>query len=240
MKKQIFTIATVLTGLALNAQIEFGPKVGFNLSNQSWSEGSSEIYGNDQKAPWKADGASQEMLPAFQIGGVANIGITESFSIRPELLFTQKGNVMKMEDFGTFTTRLNYLELPINASYSFPIGENKLDIFAGPYASLGLGGSTKFSPDMDGLENSTTTIKAKENPQELDDDNAYINPIDLGLNLGAGFRVNKLYFSANYGMGFTNITAKQKEYAPNTDYSDLQKQRNNVLTVGISYLFGGE
>lgn len=240
MKRRFLTFGVILTSLALNAQIEFGPKVGLNLSNQSWGEGSSELYGDEQSAIWKQDGNSQQMLPGIQIGGVVKIGITESFSIRPELLFNQKGNVIKIENFGTSTTRLNYLEIPINLAYSFPIGENKLDLFAGPYAAFGLGGKNKFVSDMDGLEDQTNTLKAAKNPNETDDEDGYYNPLELGLNLGAGFQVSKLYFSASYSLGLTNATAKQNEYLEGFDYGDLQRLRNNVLTVGVAYMFGGE
>lgn len=229
-----------MSSVALNAQIEFGPKIGLNLSNQSWSEGSSELYGDDQKSPFELEGYSQQMLPGIQIGGVVSIGVTESFSIRPELLFSQKGNVIKVDGFGTSTTRLNYLDIPINLSYSFPIGENKIDLFTGPYLSIGLGGKMEFESAIESVENSSVSLKAKTDPGTIGDEDQYYNPLDFGLNFGAGFKVNKLYFSANYNLGMGNVAAQSDEYPEGFDYGDYQKFRNNVLTVGVSYLFGGE
>lgn len=148
---------------------------------------------------------------------------------------------MKMDDFGSITNRVNYLEIPIGISYGLPLGENKLDFFAGPYFAFALGGKSTFTADSDLFEDSDNSIKpGKEDPTDFEDENTYVNPLDIGLNLGAGFKVNKFYISANYGFGFINTTAKLTEYPDDVSYSDFQKFRNTNINLSVSYLFGGE
>lgn len=55
----------------------------------------------------------------IQFGGSSNFKVTESFSIQPEIMFTQKGSKTTDKNDYYLKYRLNYIALPVVASYRF-------------------------------------------------------------------------------------------------------------------------
>ena len=127
MKKVLLAgiLSILFVGVSF-AQVKFGVTAGLNVS---------KFANKDLNYDYKA---------GFQVGVVADCGITSNFSIIPELLFNQIGSKLKSDD-RTDTFTLQYLQLPVNAAYKFDVAYNsKVLIFAGPY--VGYGFSEQFKP----------------------------------------------------------------------------------------------
>jgi hypothetical protein len=204
MKKVLLVaLVVVLSSLAVNAQgIKYGVTAGLNTST---------FTGDLDDAKYKA---------GFQVGVVLDYAITESFSIIPELTFSQKGSKFEYKEEGIELKQsiaLNYLQLPINAAYKFNLSESsKVLVFAGPYLGYGLSasGEEKVDGETDDLE-----VKFGSKEGEL-------KAFDFGLNIGAGYQFDKIFFKAQYNLGLGNLN--------NFDDGSL-KNANIAVTVG--YLF---
>jgi len=211
MKKLLATAVALLLVAGLTAQISFGPRAGFNLTNMSESiEGSGFSPDTDFR-------------PGFQVGLVVNIPVLGDFlSIQPGLLFAQQGARFNLEFFGTemkSTISINYLQMPINAQLGFGVGNNaRVLLQAGPYLGFALGGN--ISIEISGETNSED-IQFGSNPGEM-------NRFDLGVGFGAGVEFGRFQVGLGYNLGFANLS---NEEATTT--------RNNGLALTVTYLFGG-
>ena len=127
MKKVLLlvTLSIFFMSSAFARSPEIGITAGLNVSNTT------RFSDNSFKA-------------GFQAGWVVDFGITDNFSIIPELLFSQRGYKNKnihLVDFQgniivekTVRETFNYLQIPINAAYKFDAGtDSKIIVFTGPY-----------------------------------------------------------------------------------------------------------
>ncbi|WP_018343922.1 porin family protein [Cytophaga aurantiaca] len=226
MKKIILLALIVATSLSAKnsmAQISVGPKVGLNLAH---------IYSDGDLG---FDNPSNKV--GFQIGGMLNAQINDYFAIRPELLFNNVGSKFKSNSSdATATITTNYLSLPLNFIGQYPINDKfKIQAFAGPYAALGLGGKYKVESPFGNTDGS---IKMKKDPGTSSD--LYLNSMDFGLNFGLGFQYTSFVFTANYGLGLTNLEPHYKDSAYEDTRGENGKLYNRNITFGVAYLFGGK
>lgn len=209
VNKLFLLLALFCTVGAVNAQISIGPKVGINMGT---------FRGDD------VESGDTELLLGVTLGAAAEIGITEDFSIAPELLFFQKGSEQTLfEDPNNSDTKteretvLNYFEIPVLAKYSFSIGEGpELFAIAGPSFGIGLGGKIKQT-DMPEID------------VEFEDDQ--FTNFDVSVALGAGILLpvgpGNLVFDIRYLLGLTSIDDSPAD----TDV------KNNGLGVSAGFLF---
>jgi hypothetical protein len=165
MKKLLLVTAITILGLAkVNAQdVDFGIKGGLNFATLTG--------GNNSEIGWTTD---------FNFGAMAEIKISEKFSLQPELIYSGQG--YGSDDNSEGIIALNYLNIPIIAKYYIA---KKLSLEAGPQIGFLL--STKGgSKDYKSLFKTT----------------------DFGVNFGLGYKLdNGLNFGARYVLGLTNINA---------------------------------
>ncbi|MCL2412534.1 MAG: PorT family protein [Bacteroidales bacterium] len=186
MKKLFTTTLALLLVASLTAQISFGPRAGFNLTNIHESYGSISING--------------DFRPGFQLGVVANIPVLgELLSIQPGLLFAQQGT--KFNDFlGTgmdATFNLNYLQVPVNAQLGFGVGENaRVLLQAGPYLGIALGGNIKVEQ---GNFSYTEDISFGSGEDEM-------RHFDFGVGFGAGVQFGRFQVGIGYNLGIANLS----------------------------------
>jgi len=105
----VIVLAAASISAAAPADIEKGIKPGINLSSFS-----SKVLGFD----WK-------ISVGFTAGFSLSIPLTSFFAIQPELFYSQKATVHKdAVEGGTLrsTMKLSYLDLPVLARISIPIG----------------------------------------------------------------------------------------------------------------------
>ncbi|WP_108803898.1 porin family protein [Aquimarina sp. Aq107] len=163
MKKGILIIVITVLGLStVNAQdFSLGVKGGLNFTTLTG--------GNNSEIGWTTD---------FNLGVMAEIKISEKFSLQPELMYSGQGYGSDVDSEGIIA--LNYFNVPLMSKYYVTKG---LSIEAGPQIGFLL--STKG-----GINTNKDQFKT----------------MDFGVNFGLGYKLdNGLYFSARYNLGLSNI-----------------------------------
>jgi hypothetical protein len=199
MKTFLLAIATLTISSSLSAQ-SFGIHLGGNLASAKIKDDGGGLLG-----------LSPESKLGFLAGVTAEIPIATSVHFRPELNFVQKGyKIFFSEDFGTGPFEvdgketLNYLELPLNITYSLPAGKNKVFLGAGPSIGLGLSGKYKFTTEFPGQPTETEEGDTNFGGDEAEDD---YKPLDLGLNINGGFQLTTGFFlKLAYTFGMSNLS----------------------------------
>ncbi|MGU3375162.1 porin family protein [Chryseobacterium sp. M5A1_1a] len=208
MKKLILGLAVTAGTLAFAQQktssnpVTFGVKGGMNVSSLSKDSGL-----DDQKSKI-----------GFNAGVFANIPVAASFSIQPEVLYSQYGNKSDFTALGTkysASTKLDYIAVPVMFQYN---ALPNLYLEAGPEFGFMVSAKNKLKNESNG--DSSTSDNYKDN----------FNTFNFGIGLGAGYYFTpNLGITARYVAGLTDI-AKNR---PNG--SDAV--RNNVFQVGLAYKF---
>lgn len=253
MKKVLLIAIVIVASLNLmNAQgIHFGATAGVNLASVSDLPATQA----GQTAP------TTSMIIGFHAGAVVNIGLNDSWSVEPSLLYFTCGvkqsinypSTTEVNGIATTTTtaytqsatdNFSYIQIPIVAKYKLGMG---LNFFAGPYFGLLLSGKENYdgysyttTTTVTGFPNlnSTTTSTAPSGSYNLDS-GSVMSSMDIGLRLGVGFDLPMgLGFTAGYDMGLTTLF-KSQTYgtSPNT-YTEPAWGKNGVITISIRYLFG--
>ena len=187
--------------------IKFGAKAGLNLANMS-----GDVEDNSIKL-------------ALHIGGMAEIKISETFAVQPELLYSGQG-----AKFSDGSLNLNYLVLPIMAKYS--VTEN-LTLEAGPQFGYLLSAKSKYNepeeedlPSISYKNSSSKTQTASSNSVDVKEN---FKSFDLGAAIGASYALNNgMNLSIRYIMGLSNT--------PNYDGGDF-KYKNSVFQLSVGYYF---
>jgi len=206
MKKTLLIAAVAVFGFtSINAQeVKFGAKAGVNFATLG------------------GDAEDIESKTSFHVGGVAEIMISDKFSVQPELLYSSQGakdeyteeffeGEVKFED----KLKLDYINLPIMAKYYLTDG---FSLEAGP--QIGFLVSAKVE--------SEASFEGESDSEEVDVKDAY-KSIDFGFGLGLSYKLeNGLNFSARYNLGVSNIVE---------DAEDDFSIQNNVLQVSVGFMF---
>ena len=163
MKKLLLVSIITILGLArVNAQdVKFGVKGGLNFAT---------IIGENT--------SKDQTVTAFNLGAMAEIKISDKFSLQPELLYSGQGYDTDIDSEGIIA--LNYLNIPVLAKYYVT---KKLSLEAGPQIGFLL--STKG-----GTEDYIDLFKTT----------------DFGANFGFGYKLDSgINFAARYVLGLSNI-----------------------------------
>jgi len=215
MKKLSIAIVIILGfGQLMTAQdIKFGVKGGLNLANMS------------------GDVEDNSMKLAFHVGGMAEIKISDQFSVQPELLYSEQG-----AKFSDGTLCLNYLAVPVMAKYA--VSEN-LSLEVGPQFGYllsakakdesndgGGGGNVEASAKSSTSSKVQSTQAAQADSRDIKEN---FKSFDLGLALGASYLLNNgLNVGVRYIMGLSDT--------PKNDDGDF-KYKNSVFQLSIGYYF---
>lgn len=189
----IFTATLGLSEVA--AQPSFGLRGGLNFANLN------NVDGTDSRT-------------GFMAGAYVNIGVPMSpISIQPELLYTQKGSEASGTILGeqiTATTKLDYVEVPVLAKFSFAPGPVTPHVYFGPYFAI----NVKAEAEAEGGGQSAT--------QDIKDS---VKDTDFGVVVGAEVDISKINVGLRYGAGLTKIA------------EDGSDGKNGVLSIvaGINF-----
>ncbi len=178
-------------------------------------------------------GKSNSMLQAYkknftglQAGISYQAGVTDAFSIVPELYFAIKGGSLTQNNpltIGKSTLRLYTLDMPVMARVHI----NKLYVNAGPYASYALGGRLKTDAFAGNAETSAT--------MSFNNSTTGLSRWDMGLLAGAGYNFNLkksvMTLDARYGYGLVNISTGTERF---------NRMLNISLVVSKKYLRSNE
>lgn len=190
------------TGNTSSNPVTFGVKGGMNVSSLSKDSGL-----DDQKSKI-----------GFNAGVFANIPLATSFSVQPEVLYSQYGNKSEFTTLGnkySASTKLDYITVPVMFQYNLI---PDLYVEAGPEFGFMVSAKNKLKNETNG--NSTTSDNYKDN----------FNTFNFGIGLGAGYYFTpNLGLTARYVAGLTDI-AKNRP-------SGSDAVKNNVFQVGLAYKF---
>ncbi|KMQ65096.1 opacity protein [Chryseobacterium angstadtii] len=208
MKKLILGLAVTASSLAFAQQtqksssnpVTFGVKGGMNVSSLSKDEGL-----DDQKSKI-----------GFNAGVFANIPVAESFSIQPEVLYSQYGSKADYTVLGTkfsSSTKLDYITVPVMFQYNLI---PNLFVEAGPEFGFMVSAKNKIKNENNG--NSTTSDNYKDD----------LKTFNFGIGLGAGY-----YFTQNFGITARYVAGVTDIFKDNSG----DAIRNNTFQVGLAYKF---
>ena len=206
--KRILLSFFVLTGgfgTAYAQSARFGIKAGGSLTS---------FLGKDVKAS-----ASGKL--GFHGGVVANLGLTDRFSVQPELLYSIKGIKDELSSPGssiklTGYQTLHYVDVPVLLKATF----NSLFLEAGP--QLGVLMSATQSIETGSMSNSVSSKAA-------------FKDVDFGYAFGLGVQTaTGLMAGLRYNGGLSNI-AKPVTLGGQTIQPEA---RNSALQIYVGYLFG--
>ena len=170
MKKTLIIFIATGIGAFANAQktkqdegIKLGIKGGLNISN---------LMGDVEDVAIRT---------SIHAGLVAEIIVSDNFSIQPELLYSGQGASDTSEGGGRL--KLDYITLPVLAK--FPIAKS-LSLETGPQIGF--------------------LISAKNKTNESNEKIPNVKTIDFGLNAGLNYELNNgVFFQARYNLGLTDI-----------------------------------
>lgn len=186
MKKSILLVAITLFGITnMNAQefVMFGAKGGVNFSN----------FAGDGFASFEEDSNART---AYHLGLVAEIPLSDRFSVQPEVLYSAQGfDIVQIEDGQDVEYRLDYVTVPVLAKFYLTDG---LSLVGGPQ----FGYLAESEIKSEGLET------------ELDSEN--FNNFDMAVGLGAEYKFNKFFLYGRYNAGLTDIYEDERLNAKNS------------------------
>jgi len=207
MKKLLFCIAVMsLTTFVFAGSgfAGFGPKFGLNIAN---------VRGDSIPDEY-------ESKMAFNFGVFTTYNINDFIGVQPELMFTMKGSKAEGEIMGeSYTSKLNlnYIEIPILAKLTIPLGSVRPYVVAGP----------EFAFNM------TATVSSEYAGQDTTVDIEDASVVDFGMMFGGGvaFELGPGFLSleAKYDMGFLPIADEEE---------DAYNAYNNCLSINLGYAFG--
>lgn len=221
MKKKFLAILLAATAVGANAEslfwdssdvdktVTLGARLGWNFASVAG-------YGHDLY-----DGRK-----GLALGAAVDINLIKSFSINTGLYFTMKGCSMDYETTlddisgvkGTDTWAVNFLELPIYASYHLRFSpESDFQIFVGPYFGVGVYGKrgTKLRNANDAFSESKVSLFS---------DNGY-HRWQTGIGLGASYTYGDHY-----------VVGMQYQWGV-SDVGELIDRQWNLFQLSIGYNF---
>ena len=194
MKKVLLSAVAVMAFMSVSAQeTRFGVKAGVNLSNLT------------------GDAEDAKSLVGFQVGGFAEIKLTEKFAIQPEVLFSTQGAKFEGTDGDSdYNTKLNYINVPVLAKYFVT---EAFTVEAGPQIGF--------------------LVSAKDDGEDTKD---YYKSVDFGFNFGAGYNFTEnLSLGLRYTLGLSSVADTPDEFE-DFGFGDITV-RNSNLALALAYKF---
>ncbi|MEL6924396.1 MAG: porin family protein [Bacteroidota bacterium] len=174
-------------------------------------------------------------VDALEIGGFYELGLSDNFSIRPELSYIEKG--FRLDEGVSFdimnlpipvgveaTTRVRYIQMPVLAKYAFGEGPARAYVMAGP--SFGYAASANLQTKVNSI------IDFNVSNTDINLNNDTYDRLDIAGMAGAGIEWNtgagSLFAEARYAHSFTDLL--------NDPVVDL-RLRNRGFGFAVGYKF---
>ncbi|MFT6500473.1 MAG: hypothetical protein ACJASQ_000582 [Crocinitomicaceae bacterium] len=239
MKSLFFTIAFLSIASISFGQLELGPKVGYNYLFVSYSPSASSTETPEVSGQ------------GFHLGAYAQIELSDGFYVGGELLAslrsyneilgsdnTLDGIRIKNE---SFTHRSPfYLDIPIFAKYSLNLSGSRyssdkmLSFYAGPVASLYMGGSGSTQETVRTEALNQTTIVQTDIDFTKTEMKEYFNSFHLGVMAG-------VQFSLSMGLNFDLRLNRTLMPTNSTVLDEYGKVNNTIIQLSLGYnIFGSQ
>ena len=179
MKKTILILSAVLMSMSAMAQVEFGMKAGFDMTN-FWGEN-----------------VQHGMKPSYQAGLFMEYHFNDKVAIAPEVTFASQGGKFKVAQdvFGIDVTSLGLKDVDVTYNTNYINVPVMLKFYATPSFSIDLGPQVGF--------NVYSKVSAKDHTKDLKD---ATKTVDFGVGLGATYHLTEnVFVQGRYTMGLTKV-----------------------------------
>ncbi len=229
-------LLVVLLGCIIPAssQVSLGIRTGYTASNMYIS--------GEAPGDLASSHSSMETFHGWHLELLINVPLAPGLYFQPGFRYVTKGTGLKETTdpkaglSGVYmprgnSLRLNYLEMPLNVVYKYPLGKGRITAGLGPYIALGLNGTYTYNIMQDGR----TLTKHSKDVQftRKDNDNLAVlrmHPWDAGANFAVGYEFeNGLMLGANYSLGMTD-----------NDRSEFTSSKNRYVGLTLGFLFSRE
>ena len=232
--------------LAQHHSFQVGPTVGATLATARFDEESSV---NVLPA-----NVNYSLRGGFLAGATGRYQSKSRWGGQAAVLFTQQGYRHPYR-YGTYQSednvRLNYLRLPLQATFSQHAGGQGWQLFAGPYVGALLGGQRTSEITSSALtttrQDRVVVTDTHHVPVEvvvatrltLPDYTYYSRRFDVGLQGGVGYRVGNALLQVGYTLGLRNLaTTTVYEWGTSTTRSAGEPYRTRGWQASLTYLLG--
>ena len=227
MKTKLFSLIMILAlsgSLAFaqsSGKMSFGILGGVNFQNLNGKDASGDKLTND-------------MIVGYHAGVNVQIPIAPQFYFQPGLLYSTKGAKSTYSVLGTSftsTTKLSYIELPLNLVYKALLGKGYFMLGFGPYVGYGFSGKVLTEGGSVSLDQK---IKFKNVVETSDDMTVpYYKALDFGGNIFAGYELaSGIFAQFNTQLGMVKINPEYK-IAPDSKSS----VKNTGFGLSLGYRF---
>jgi hypothetical protein len=205
---------TYATAQHQGSKISFGVLGGVNFQN---------LTGKD----YAGDKLENKLITGFHVGANVQIPLVPEFYFQPGLLFSTKGGKYEGNSV-TSTTRLSYIEVPLNFMYKGLLGTGYVFLGLGPYIGYAVMGNVQD-------EGGTNSLKRDiefQNVVALDDPLTvpYAKALDVGGNIFFGYEMAVGVFAQlNAQLGLVKI---------NPEYEVLADDKSVVKNTGFGLSLG--
>lgn len=174
------------------------------------------------------------MIVGYHVGVNVQFPIAPQFYFQPGLMFSTKGAKNEYSILGvmsTSTTKLSYIELPLNFVYKAQVGSGYIMLGFGPYIAYGIGGKHIYEVGSATVE---TKIKFENEVSLLEMATGnYFKPFDAGGNILFGYEMAAgLFIQLNAQLGMLNIKPKDKGLS-----DDDSTLKNTGFGLSLGYRF---
>ena len=179
MKKVFVLIAAAIVSMSAMAQVQFGGKVGVDMTN---------FWGSD---------VDHGMKPGYQVGLVMEYKFNPHFAIAPEVVFAAQGGKSKALAFDINKHDIDFVTTDIKYNTNYINVPLMLKFYATPNFSIDFGPQVGF--------NVYSKVTAKGVDKSIDFKDA-TKTVDFGVGLGATYNLTEHAFvQTRYTMGLTKV-----------------------------------
>lgn len=225
MKNKLISIALILMLSASTAmaqttdreKISFGILGGVNFQNVNGKA-------------FNGDKLKNDMLLGFHGGVNALIPIAPEFYFQPGVKYSTKGAKNK-SSLSTSTTKIGYVEVPLNLVYKGALGNGYVMLGFGPYVAYGISGNVKTEGGSITLDQNIKfqSVVAAGDPLLV----PYYKAFDAGANIFFGYQMsNGIFAQLDTQFGMLNINPEYKEFT-----ADQTSEKNTGFGLSIGYRF---
>jgi len=220
MKTNLIVIICLLiiSGTSVTAQNEektsFAILGGVNFQN---------LNGKD----FNGNSLENVLTTGYHIGVNIQIPIAPEFFFQPGIMISSKG-AKTNGDLLTTTTKLMYVEVPLNLVYKGLLGKGHILIGLGPYVAYGISGKVKTESDAISAKTDIEfkNVVAMEDPLTV----PYYKALDVGGNIFFGYEMaNGIFAQLNAQLGMLKI---------NPEYEILTNDESVIKNTGFGISLG--
>ena len=176
------------------------------------------------------DKLTNDMILGYHAGVNIQIPFALGFYFQPGLMYNTKGAKNTYTILGTEvtrTTKLSYIELPLNLVYKGAIGNGFVMVGFGPYVGYAIGG--KVLTEGGSLTNDKKIV-FEGTIEEDDESGATFKALDLGGNIFAGFEMsNGIFLQLDTQLGLVKI---------NPERNGMSNDKTSVNNTGFGLSLG--